>query len=269
MKLNKTQELYLSFFYTIGFFFLISNLKNFMKYVWMDSFTPQWPASWISLQWSGPSISMIYVVFCLLIIPAILNPQNRLLRFLAFFAIFQDLSMIHHGGKIGHATHLLIYLSAILVLFDFNKPRNFNLFLATARTLIIAIYTISGSWKLLALLKNNDFSQIYAGLYRFLPESLSSAYSVGETNTLSLAHFFTEHPNLSSTIAACAIAVEFFSFLALIFTRIQFYIGFVILFFHISILFFLGINFSMHAILVFYIFVLAAKLEKVDFKNAD
>jgi hypothetical protein len=228
-----------------------------------SNFEPFWPLSWVS--WTGidflTTISVIKLYFLAVAVAAIFLHRHRIVRILAFVAIWQVHGLESSFGYINHQWYEWMYTSFIFIFLpdiwkkeSGERNRFFLLYIWFAQAAIALTYTLAGTHKLLTAISQGLNGEIGG----FHP--LAFAYRVAEwvpklQAEALLAPYVVEYPYWGW---APYVFIQFFQFLSLwvmVRVRLQRIWAGVLILFHIGVVLTMGISFHPLVILIVVMFL--------------
>ena len=210
--------------YVVTLFVVMSWLTYWWQQ-WLDvpTATLLWPIAWLGWVDAHTGAYFIYALAIVGPILAMLMPQKRWTRLLAFVGLLEMAALASSFGKINHSLHAWTSVAFVFIFLpngDWERRaaslRERQLFLTTfwgAQALICLFYSMSGLWKLYGA-----FQQLFAGeMSAFHPYAL--AYQIAtrlmETNSQSmLGPAILAHPWVGWPLLWGAMYIETFALVA-------------------------------------------------------
>ena len=157
-------------YYAVAIVWVVSEMSSWPRLIEVDAADPQWPALWlehVDLQRGIQAILIGYVVAALL---AAMAPSWRLARLAYFVMLLQYLAVQNGFGKVNHASHAWLFVSAVFVLLPDRRWRGeattraaksyFLSVVAAAQVVVLFLYTLTGLWKILFALNDLATSRV-------------------------------------------------------------------------------------------------------------
>lgn len=176
--ISKAQES-IRFFYYYLLLISYESLTHILSLESLKNIDPLWPIQWINISGIYPGIRIIILGFTLGSLLTAILPGSRTLRALTFTALLMYVASLYASSKIDHDFHLLILVSFILIFLpnDWNKKleiynlknKQTLLIFLGCQGIVLATYTLSGFWKLFALME-----QLLKGeVHLLIPQSVA------------------------------------------------------------------------------------------------
>ncbi len=224
---------------------------------------PLWPvfwADWVRADQAALAVGILLATSALL---AILLPHFRWIRLIFAFALLQYLGLNYSFGKIGHGTHLVLWISIILIFLPrgYQRPRSpgFNPVRSVAMLSIIQLaialsYTLSGLWKAVGALWQAAHGHIQVFHPRALELHLASRVLQTQESP-PLTQWTIENSSWLWPLLPLTVLVQLLALPAAFRPRLHLPLGLLLLGMHLFISLTMGIHFRDHFWLLLLFFV--------------
>lgn len=209
-------------FYYIALFYLSLHfgLSRWLSFLSITEVEPLWPVGWIHFVDTSTAVNIIFSLFIVGSLFAIIFPHQRLARTLAFLGFFEFVAFTNSFGKIDHNYHAWILTSFLLIFLPSVKYklslaaiyyRKFLLVFWGCQAIVFLIYTMAGIAKIYSA-----FGQIGRGeIHSFHPQALSLQIAnrlLQTGDTTLLGAWLIEHEILGWVLYITSIFLELFAF---------------------------------------------------------
>ncbi len=216
-------------------------------------FIPQWGSLWIRYFDWKTAIRLIYILLIgSSIIGMIFWRKSRLVRVLVSLSLFQFLSLVSSFGSVDHYLHLLVTTSLLLIILPNENSKTYKVDLLKVifgiQTIILSIYSISGFYKLLGIVKQLKWGVTSALSPTGLTlQSTKTSYFSG--NEYFFQSLLVDHQGYWIPILHISgYLVEFLSIFILFRIKLHRIWGLALVLFHLGIALTVGPDFSIHLI---------------------
>ena len=212
---------------------------------------PLWPVFWAEWVRADQAAFAVGILLAAAALFAVLIPQFRWVRIAFAFALLQYLGLNYSFGKIGHGSHLVLWISIILIFLPrgYHHPRieGFNPVRSTAMLSIIQIaialsYTLSGCWKIIGALWQAAHGDIQIFHPRALELHLAARVLQTQENP-PLTHWVIENSGWLWPLMPLTVLIQLLALPAAFRPRLHLLWGLLLLGMHLFISLSMGIHF--------------------------
>lgn len=245
-------------FYGLLIFHLSKAFGRWNRWLDLEQIDGLWPLFWSDRFDAQFVVALILSTFALGSFMAMLSPQRRICRLMAFLGLFFSAALSNSFGKIDHGSHPWIYASFIFIFLPDGTPQTlarsiaarqrYLLVFAGAQASFLLTYSLAGFWKLYV-----GIQQALAGHVGVLSMdgfAYMTADRLLQTSSQSvLGPLVIVHPWLSGPLMLGAIYFEIFALVVVFRPSLRRLWGTIIVAFHLGTLLVLTVEFSTNIML--------------------
>lgn len=255
-------------FYVLLCFFVFNNIvANGLTWLKLTNLQPLWPLYWVPYIDLTAAIYAIMAMAVGLTLLCLVYYEHRLARIGAFFGFLQLTALLNSFGKINHGFHGWVVIAFIFIFlphkgweqshYSVNFKQRFLFVFATAQTIFMTFYSMSGAWKIYA-----GLVQMQAGLtyHTFHPHAMAQqiASRLIQTNSESiLGPLIIQYPWLGTLPYLVAVYLEATAVIAVFRPPLHKFLGIAFSIFHFSTWLTMSIYFNTNILLLGLFFVLS------------
>ncbi|MEZ5182293.1 MAG: hypothetical protein R2702_10530 [Acidimicrobiales bacterium] len=158
MRVHLRSVMIVRAYYVVSVLWVAQAMRDWPGLRSSTSVDPLWPAEWIDYPGTQRGITAILAIYGLGALAAMALPHVRLARIAYSFGLFQFLAVDYGFGKINHAYHSWLWVSAFLILLPgrhrawrsdatADDRQLFVQVIRLAQLCVLFFYTLTGVWK--------------------------------------------------------------------------------------------------------------------------
>ncbi|MEJ2086334.1 MAG: hypothetical protein P8Y44_11750 [Acidobacteriota bacterium] len=201
-------------FYAILFFLALGSLYSWPGYLEAIDLTPRWPILWLRFVDQELGIALILCLHLLGGLAGLAYCKYRWARVLAFVSLLEFLAFKFSFGSINHGDHLGLLLSFTLIFLPAgwsDSPRPGRkavaatlLVFSASQGMMLLTYSMSGLWKLFAVISQTLQGQVSAiaptALARHVAAKLLSSDTTSLLGPWLIEHYWVGWPLMIATL---------------------------------------------------------------------
>jgi len=251
-------------YYALAIVWVVGEMNSWTTLAEVDAADPQWPAGWlehVDLQLGIHAILIAFVVAALL---AAVAPSWRLARLAYFVMLLQYLAVQNGFGKVNHANHAWLFVSAVFVLLPDRGWRGetttraaksyFLSVVAAAQVVVLFLYTLTGLWKILFALNDLTTDRVSGFELKGFSYIIADRLLATNQDTL-LGEFFVHNHVVGWALYTGTIYLEAASLLIAFRPRLHRVWGIGLILFHLGTQLAMGFTFRPNVALIGLLFV--------------
>ena len=243
--------------YTFLFFLAIINLESWNIYLNKTDINPLWVVYW--LEWFDLSWGITLILWFNIIggFLAITLPKYRIVRILIFLSLLEFHGLKNSFGKIGHGSHLAIFISFLLIFLPQGwhlVKQNKKLVKASVLTIfsacqvmIMLTYTMSSLGKILHIIVQAMRGEVHALMPKGLSLLVADRLLQTETNSY-LGGWIIDHYYVGWILMLGTIYLQFFALWVAFRPSLHQLWGLGLIMFHISVYLTMTITFEQNCL---------------------
>jgi hypothetical protein len=230
-------------YYAVLFFVAVGSLYDWPRYLGTTELIPRWPVFWLGYVDLETGISLILWFYLLGSVCGLALSRYRWARVVVFLSLLEFLAFKFSFGSINHGDHLGVLLSFVVIFLpvgwgDSPPPGRGTraatlLSFSAAQAMIMLTYSMSGLWKLVAVVSQTIQGEVSAlaptALARHVAEKLLSSDTTSLLGPWIIDHYWIGWPLMIGTLY-----LEFFALWAVARPSLHRLFGLGLIFLHLA-----------------------------------
>ena len=229
-------------YYAALLYLAVANLFSWKDLLQARELTPRWPVRWLAWVDLESGIGWILALHLIAAILGVSLGRFRAVRVIVFIALLEFVAFRFSFGAVNHGDHLGVLLSFVLIFLpdgwhQDTAPRPIRaataLVLSTCMSLILLTYSMSGFWKLGAVVRQAAVGEVHALHPRGLAQQIAAKLLDTDTTSV-LGPWLIEHYWVGWLLMVGTLYVELFALWIVFRPALHRLWGVALIVFHIS-----------------------------------